>query len=87
MKINQDYLIPTLAKTHPGVEVYIGTFNTNRQDYVEKILAGLPAMSGIGFQWEGREILPAIRAQYPAMRFSAAVCGSLQNYVPEEFSL
>ena len=22
-----------------------------------------------------------------AMRFSAAVCGSLQNYVPEEFSL
>lgn len=78
VRFNRDYLIPTLAKTHPGVEVYIGTFNTNRQDYVEKILAGLPAMSGIGFQWEGREILSAIRAQYPEMHYicSESECGN-----------
>ncbi len=78
VRFNRDYLIPTLRKTHPQVKVYIGTFNTNRQDYVEKILAGLPQMEGAGFQWEARQNIGKIRAQYPKMHYivSESECGN-----------
>lgn len=78
VRFNKDYLIPTLAKTHPQVRVYIGTFNTNRLDYVEKILGGLPQMAGIGLQWEGRQNIGKIRAQYPQMHYivSESECGN-----------
>lgn len=39
VRFNRDYLAPTLRSRHPEVKLYLGTFNTNRQDYVEKILA------------------------------------------------
>ncbi|MBO5182530.1 MAG: beta-glycosidase, partial [Paraprevotella sp.] len=64
IRFNRDYLAPTLKKLHPEVKLYLGTFNTNRQDHVEKILAdeGLRScLDGLAFQWEGREILPNIR--------------------------
>ena len=32
-------LAPTLKQMHPEVKLYLGTFNTNRQDHVETILA------------------------------------------------
>lgn len=35
---NRDYLAPALKKAHPEVKLYLGTFNTNRQDHVEKFL-------------------------------------------------
>lgn len=81
VRFNRDYLAPTLKKHHPEVKLYLGTFNTNRQDHVERILADdslRSVVSGIGFQWEGREILPAIRAQYPAMKYicSESECGN-----------
>lgn len=81
VRFNRDYLAPTLKKHHPGVKLYLGTFNTNRQDHVERILADdslRSVVSGIGFQWEGREILPAIREQYPAMKYicSESECGN-----------
>lgn len=78
VRFNKDYLIPTLAKTHPDVDIYIGTFNTNRLDYVEKILSGLPKMAGIGIQWECRQNIGKIRAQYPDMHYivSESECGN-----------
>lgn len=78
VRFNRDYLIPTLAKTNPDVKVYIGTFNTNRLDYVQKILGGLPPMAGIGLQWEGRQNLSKIKAQYPDMHYicSESECGN-----------
>lgn len=81
IRFNRDYLAPTLKKQHPDVKLYLGTFNTNRQDHVEKILAdeGLrKCVSGIGFQWEGREILPEIRRQYPDFHYicSESECGN-----------
>ena len=62
IRFNRDYLAPTLRRNHPEVKLYIGTFNTNRQDHVEKVLgdAGLrDCIDGVAFQWEGREILNA----------------------------
>lgn len=78
VRFNKDYLIPTLAKTHPDVRVYIGTFNTNRLDYVERILRGLPKMAGMGLQWECRQNLGKIKMQHPDMHFivSESECGN-----------
>lgn len=80
IRFNRDYLAPTLRRNHPEVKLYIGTFNTNRQDHVEKVLgdAGLrDCIDGVAFQWEGREILPAIRRQYPDFHYicSESECG------------
>ena len=81
LRFNNDYLAPTLAKKHPEVELWIGTFNTNRLDYVEKILddKALQAnVKGIGTQWECRNNLPAMRKHYPNHRFmvSESECGN-----------
>lgn len=81
IRFNRDYLAPTLRKHHPEVKLYLGTFNTNRQDHVEKILSdkGLQAcIDGVAFQWEGREILSAIRQQYPDYHYicSESECGN-----------
>ena len=80
IRFNRDYLAPTLRRNHPEVKLYIGTFNTNRQDHVEKVLGdeGLrDCIVGVAFQWEGREILPAIRRQYPDFHYicSESECG------------
>lgn len=81
LRFNNDYLAPTLAKRHPEVELWIGTFNTNRLDYVEKILDDRTLQAnvkGIGTQWECRNNLPAMRQRYPNHRFmvSESECGN-----------
>ena len=81
VRFNRDYLAPTLRKQNPDVKVYLGTFNTNRQDHVERILSDDTLRSridGIAFQWEGREILPAIREMYPEYSYicSESECGN-----------
>ena len=43
IRFNKDYLAPTLREKHPEVKLYVGTFNTNRQDYVQRIVDGLLA--------------------------------------------
>lgn len=81
LRFNNDYLAPTLRKKHPEVELWIGTFNTNRLDYVEKILDDKTLQAnvrGIGTQWECRENLPQMRQRYPNLRFmvSESECGN-----------
>ena len=80
IRFNRDYLAPTLRAQHPEVSLYLGTFNTNRQDHVERILADsllCAQVSGLAFQWEGRDILPAIRQQHPQWHYicSESECG------------
>ena len=81
LRFNNEYLAPTLAKRHPEVELWIGTFNTNRLDYVEKILDD-PTLQknvkGVGTQWECRNNLPQLRKRYPNLRFmqSESECGN-----------
>jgi glucosylceramidase len=81
LRFNNEYLAPTLAKRHPDVELWIGTFNTNRLDYVEKILDDKTLQAnirGVGTQWECRNNLPQMRQRYPNLRFmqSESECGN-----------
>lgn len=80
VRFNVEYLAPTLKKHHPEVALYLGTFNTNRYDYVDKILSDprMPqSIQGVGFQWEGGQILPKIRAKYPQYKYmqTESECG------------
>ena len=81
LRFNNEYLAPTLAEKHPEVELWIGTFNTNRLDYVQKILDD-PTLQknvkGVGTQWECRYNLPEMRKRYPNLRFmqSESECGN-----------
>ena len=80
IRFNMEYLGPTLRQAHPEVALYMGTFNTNRYDNVKQILSD-PRMSkyvsGVGFQWEGGQILPRIRKDFPAFNYisSESECG------------
>ena len=91
LRFNRDYLIPTMQKQHPEVEVNIGTLNTNRFEYVAKFIDGLVApnksqisnlksqtIKAIGLQWEGREIIDSLRQRYPNLRFisTESECGN-----------
>lgn len=79
IKFNKEYLAPTLKKLKPDVKLYLGTFNTNRLDYVEKIVDGTKdCVVGLGFQWEGRENLDAIRTRYPNLHLisTESECGN-----------
>lgn len=64
-----------------SVELCLGTLNTNRYDHVDGLLSD-PRMkdniTGIGFQWEGGQILPRIRAKYPDYRYisTESECGN-----------
>lgn len=83
LRFNNEYLAPTLTKRHPEVDLWIGTFNTNRLDYVEKILDDKTLQAnvkGIGTQWECRNNLPEMRKRYPNHRFmvSESECGNGQ---------
>ena len=81
LRFNNDYLAPTLRQQHPEVELWIGTFNTNRLDYVQKILDDPTLQSnvkGIATQWECRENLPQLKERYPKLRLmmSESECGN-----------
>lgn len=80
VRFNTHYLVPTLRRDHPGVEVYFGTINTNRYNIIDSVLsdtAMAAAVSGVGLQWEGGQLLPALRKKYPSMRFvqTESECG------------
>ena len=63
VRFNRDYLGPTLRQKHPEVKLYLGTFNTNRVDYVQKIASDTKLqeyVSGMAFQPAAREPLPLL---------------------------
>ena len=66
VRFNRDYLAPTLKAKCPGVKLYLGTFNTNRREYIAQILDApsmLDCIDGIGYQWEGRQAMEAFAAE------------------------
>lgn len=81
IKFNKEYLAPALREKHPEVKLYVGTFNTNRQDYVQRIVNGLQGcVEGLGFQWEGRENLDFMREHHSDLHMvsSESECGNGQ---------
>ncbi|MCI9284506.1 MAG: glycoside hydrolase family 30 protein [Muribaculaceae bacterium] len=81
LRFNLDYLAPALRRQNPDVELCLGTFNTNRYDHVRGLLSD-PRMAGnikgVGFQWEGGQILPRIREEFPGYRYisTESECGN-----------
>lgn len=80
VRFNMEYLAPTLKKNHPQIDLYMGTFNTNRFEEIDGILSDSRMsqnIKGVGFQWEGGQILPRIRAKYPQYKYmqTESECG------------
>lgn len=72
IRFNAEYLAPALKEKHPEVSLYLGTINTNRYDVIDKVLSDsrMPqTIKGVGFQWEGGQILPRLRAKYPQYKY------------------
>ncbi|MDD4990992.1 MAG: beta-glycosidase [Paludibacter sp.] len=80
IRFNADYLFPVLKEKHPGVDLYFGTINTNRFGDIDKVLSKTSTtgiFKGVGFQWEGGQILPTIREKYPNYKYvmTESECG------------
>ena len=80
IRFNTEYLAPTLRRDHPDVDVFFGTINTNRLNTIEQVLSDsrMPStIKGVGLQWEGGQILPALRKKYPGYRYvqTESECG------------
>lgn len=78
---NRDYLGPTLRKSHPEVKLWLGTFNTNRYDYILKILSDndlCKQLYGIATQWECRECLFDLTRRFEGFHYmcSESECGN-----------
>lgn len=81
IRFNKEYLAPALRAKHPEVKLYVGTFNTNRLDYVQRIVNRLQGcVEGLGFQWEGRENLDYMCEHHPDLHMvsSESECGNGQ---------
>lgn len=80
VRFNVEYLGPTLKEKHPEVDLYLGTINTNHYEVIDQVLSD-PRMSGtikgLGFQWEGGQILPRLREKYPNYKYvqTESECG------------
>lgn len=79
-----NYLGPEFAQTHPSVELWLGTLNTDRFDHVESMLGHAEAsryIKGVGLQWEGKDIVGKIFEKYPHLPIiqTENECGSGTN--------
>ncbi len=80
IRFNAEYLAPTLKEKHPEVELILGTINTNRFEVIDEVLSDpkmATSISGLGFQWEGGQLLPALREKYPQYKIvqTESECG------------
>ncbi len=80
IRFNAEYLAPALKEQHPNVSLYMGTFNTNRYDVVDQILSDprMPqTIKGVGFQWEGGQLVSRIKEKYPQYKYvqTESECG------------
>ena len=80
IRFNVEYLAPALKEQHPDVSLIMGTINTNRFEVLDEVLSDprmKDAVDGVGFQWEGGQILPKIREKYPNYKYvqTESECG------------
>ena len=67
-KFLADYLGPYMAEHQPDLALMVGTMNTNNYEVYQTILS-TPGIDRycqqIGFQWEGGQLISAVRDAYP----------------------
>ncbi|WP_204273667.1 glycoside hydrolase family 30 protein [Draconibacterium mangrovi] len=80
IRFNAEYLAPILKEQHPDVDLYLGTINTNHFEIIDEVLSDSrmqQSIKGLGFQWEGGQILPRLREKYPNYKYvqTESECG------------
>lgn len=80
IRFNAQYLAPAMKEKHPNIDLYFGTINTNRFDFIDQVLSHpdmAKCIKGIGLQWEGGQILPLLREKYPSYKYvqTESECG------------
>ncbi len=81
IRFNAEYLGPTMREKHPDVDIFLGTINTNRLEVIEEVMADervRQTIKGLGFQWEGRQIIKQLQDEYPDFAYvqTESECGS-----------
>lgn len=76
------YLGPEMKKL--GVQLYFGTMERPNSKLVDTILTDPQSkdwISGVGFQWAGKDAIASVHASYPAMKLiqSEQECGNGKN--------
>lgn len=79
-----EYLGPKLEEDGLDTEIWLGTINWGRPDYVRTILDNEKAskyIKGVGFQWGGAKSIPTISKEYPQYKFMQTEnkCGDGEN--------
>ncbi|MWW25001.1 glycoside hydrolase family 30 protein [Algibacter lectus] len=79
-----DYLGPKLEEDGLDTEIWLGTINWSKPDYVRTILDNKKAakyIKGVGFQWGGSNAIPAINKEYPDLKYMQTEnkCGEGEN--------
>lgn len=79
-----EYLGPKLEEDGLDTEIWLGTINWGRPDYVRTILDNEKAskyIKGVGFQWGGSNSIPTISKEYPQYKFMQTEnkCGEGEN--------
>jgi glucosylceramidase len=68
-KLIAEYVVPHFKDIGEGAEVWLGTINSDAyNEYYAPILdspAGLNAVSGIGVQWNAKNVLPLLQMTHP----------------------
>jgi glucosylceramidase len=77
----RNYLGPQFQKDSLSTEIWLGTINGADPNYVRTILkdkATAKYISGIGFQWDAKQAIPALSKEYPqyAMMQTESECGN-----------
>lgn len=78
------YLGPEFEKSGLDTKLYFGTINTSDPDYVRTAMRDSDAsryVSGVGFQWAGKEAIPVIHKEYPDLDLmqTETECGDGRN--------
>ncbi len=78
------YLGPQFEKDKLTTEIWLGTINWSRPEYVKKILDDKKTakyIKGVGFQWGGAKAIPAINKEYPTYKYMQTEnkCGESEN--------
>ncbi len=78
------FLGPQFEKDAIDAQIWLGTINWSRPDYVRTILNDKDAskyIKGVGFQWGGDKAIPSIAKEYPDYKFMQTEnkCGDGEN--------
>ncbi len=79
-----EYLGPQFEADSITTEIFFGTINTRNTDYFRTALKNEKAMKyvkGFGFQWSGKDAIPAIHRENPQLRLwqTESECGNGLN--------